>query len=149
MTKIDVREMEAGPELDAACARAMGLCPHIWEIYEPPEEYCDECGAMLSGWVDEDRPEKRCKICGKRVWGLRYSVNEVPDCKHYSRDIAAAWELVEAILDQDDQQKWLVFADLLYGHTPILAPEYLAALRICQAFLLASGVTEIEVDDAT
>jgi hypothetical protein len=124
MMKIDVREAEAGPHVDAACAEVMewrrGAAvdmrgEYLWDLWWRPAH---QVGHTWS--VAEWKP---------------------------SRNIAPAWELVEAMLEQDDQQAWLVFAELLYEHTRVLVPEYLAALRIARAFLLANGVHHIEVLD--
>ena len=143
MTMIDVRECEAGPAVDAACAREMGWIKcravewrgHIWR---------HECYSPTNKRWDRLRP--------------------------YSSYIAAARELVEAMRDdgslEDDateiQRKFInALVDLLGVDNSLLyydACEWLTyralwvmvsvePLAICRAFLLASGVTEIEIKD--
>lgn len=131
MAKIDVREAEAGCAMDAACAEVFAELMG-WELAY--------VGVAL---IHYDRPDGRSLVVERpRKTTLHESITWKP-----SRDISAAWELVGAMLAQDDQQKWLVFADLLYGYTPVLAPRHLAALRIARAFLLAHGVKEIEMHE--
>jgi len=141
-------------ELDARVARAMGLCPHIWELYEPETTYCKECGEQLSGPDPfDDYPNKRCRDCGKEVRGLRYHVGGQPDCKPYSTDIAAAWQVVEwmkahgytySLAGQEDgsvgmwfgKPEW--FTDDLYQSRTLPAGRALIAPEaICLAFLAA------------
>jgi len=125
MTKIDVREAEAGPELDAACAEAMG-----WE-------------RSTGGWLwraNESGTHVR-SICD---WGP-------------STDIEGAWELVEAmrhaawdisvraVVAMPDECS--VYKDDEHGvEIEVLAIADTAPLAICRAFLLASGIEEIETD---
>jgi len=132
MTKIDVRECSAGPELDAACA----------EIY-----------AELIGWK---RDEHQAVIyydapddSGRSLRVKRPGTTTFVGLTWWqpSTNIKAAWELVEAMLPlrgapEPEVEPWWTFTGYLEGR--LLGPSERVALHICRAFLLAHGVTEIE-----
>jgi len=159
MTKIDVREAEAGPALDAACAEAMG--------WEPPEEMpqgiADATWTLNLTWeigrlTLMDGREYENKDTGETVPVRvmeRYFAWESPsgelayELPEWSHDIKAAWELVEAMLPlrgapEPEVEPWWIFTGYLEGR--LLGPSERVALHICRAFLLARGVTEIEAD---
>lgn len=81
-------ELVAGRELDAAVAAALGLpleppCPRY---HATDEANFDTVDGAWYGW---------CYTCGR-------SIQEVePQPKRYSRDIAAAWEVVERMAEED------------------------------------------------
>jgi hypothetical protein len=108
-----------GEELDRLVAeRVLGLKVRRWPHFWS-EEFIDENG---KNWVARLRP--------------------------YSTDIAAAWEVMDYVLEQDDQLLFLRFADAVRfaPEGDIVAPGYLAAHRICLAALRAVGV---DVDNLT
>jgi len=131
MTAIDVRDVEAGPLVDAACAKAMG-----WK------------SAMRGDWL----------FVSSKEWEL--GVPFAP-----SSDIAAAWELVEALEgagiggnivrisngDGDSRDVDVIprgpveMSKIVLARVKIDSTSQDAwAFAICRAFLLANGVTELE-----
>lgn len=106
-------ELQAGPELDAAIDRA------VFGLQVDPTGP----GALgVAGWVGEDG----------RVF---YRPIGAPA---YSTSIAAAWLVVEHMLDQPDQERYLTFVNA-WGAEGFVAPGYMAARRICRAALKAMG----------
>jgi hypothetical protein len=78
MTEADIREMPAGPEMDALVAElVMG-----WRPYENGRQYCDlSCGLPADRDVDDF---------------IHYSCSyEIPDDWSPSTDIAAAWLVID------------------------------------------------------
>ena len=138
--------------IDAKVAEAMGLCPHLYEYYEPEKTYCETCKMQLTGFYDDDHRCIRCRVCGKEVRGLRYRVNGQPDCLHYTTSWSAAGQVVDRI---DEQGKFYVElyndasgysldltpirledeADFVWGDRAPSGPE-----AICLGFLQAMGV---------
>jgi len=129
MTTIDVREVGPCPELDAACAEALGL---------------------------------------KLSWTVRHwtRITMVVDrhvsypLRKYSKSIVAAWKLVEAMLDDElsvelqaskcDLECVVYEPDEVFAHSWVevcAVRAETAPLAISRAFLLAHGVTELEVSD--
>ena len=125
--KIDVRECEAGPVVDAACAEALGF------VELPQGDYGSEWLHVETGAMPMGLPK-------------------------YSTEIAPAWELVEAM-----GEKWFVVqVEMVRGsHCSCIVFDWSIEARdgnvaegyantmplaICRAFLLAHGVTELEVE---
>jgi len=121
MATIDVREAEAGPELDAVCAEVLG-----WRLIKEAD-----------GWWGYEKPDG-----DKTGWSSWQP----------STDIAVAWELVKTMLPlrgapEPEVEPWWIFSGYLEGR--LLGPAERVALHIARAFLIAHGVTEIEVGDDT
>jgi hypothetical protein len=139
MAKIDVREAEAGPALDAACAEAMG-----WEFTESHLTIGAHAIEGVEGtvWFYTNKGNVRAV-------GYDWRGEWRP-----STDWGHAGELVEAIQREPVWGKFVDFVgylDSLCGsvrdsgrETPLATWRNVDALAICRAFLLASGVTEIE-----
>lgn len=129
--KTPVDECPAGPAMDAAVAKALGLCPHNLEkTIHWSEDGCSEACY-------------ECKLCHEKFWGLAYKEGYygLP----YSTDIAAAWELAETFRhgcfglgwSEDWGVPYCMMGDAYeYGETIPLA--------ICRAFLKSNSMMEIE-----
>jgi hypothetical protein len=135
MTEAEIREMPAGPEMDALVAElVMG-----WRPYENGRQYCDlSCGLPADRDVDDF---------------IHYSCSyEIPDDWSPSTDIAAAWLVVEKITARNppfhESPEWGLelrqigdgWGVRLYGsHVPMLEAEAdTAPLAICRAALLTT-----------
>lgn len=118
--KVPVDEYPAGPEMDAACAEAMG-----WE-----PEYSHR--GPFNGWY---RP------------GHRWISWE--DWEPSTR-IECAWELVESIrsevrADSDSWDEFVTDLNIQHNYKVSSLLRELSVIDICRAFLKAKGITEIEV----
>ena len=129
MTTIDVREAPAGKAIDEACAAAKGYIE--WED-------------VIGNTVHAEWPQARDFVTAK-IW-------------RPSTDIAVAWELVEEM----EANGWVTEVNnfsigwdcQVFYHWPITpATGYVVAhtapLAICRAFLLAHGITDLEVTGET
>jgi hypothetical protein len=130
MSKIHVSDCPAGLVLDAAVAMAQGL--HI---------------DNLAGYWKDD--------AGNNVHPACVGCDGVPTW-HPSGDIRAAWELVEdskdCIVDlispfslTEDGRKWAT--SLINGENVFTGYASTAPLAIVRAYLLAHGVTEVEMPE--
>ena len=132
---IDVRGAPAGIAIEVACAKAMGR-----EITTRPGRFA---------WSG---PEYRTRIV---PWGRAALLSQ------YSRYIRDAWKLVEAMRYTG---YWVTIHTMAAGALPEpvvgvqigtddsimhLATAETAPLAICRAFLLAHGITELEVTGET
>ena len=139
---IDVREAAAGPELNVACAEAMG-----WKWAVTPPDYHGEHGG-----------EKVLVPPGRTLSDFESVLPRVGPIGHigvkdYSGNIAIAWELVEAlgrwwfkIEKLSEARPWQASFIARSGFS-YWAEADTAPLAISQAFLLAHGITEIEISE--
>lgn len=133
MPKIPVDECLAGPEMDAAVAKALGLKVQ-WRL-----------------WIDEPQPIYLAGIYADAHddWAEHEDWRQVLP---YSTDIAAAWELLPKM-----QSAYGILLAILHNmaeckimkdNKPIVGraeSEEGAPLAICRAFLKANGIEYIEV----
>lgn len=77
--------MEAGRELDALVAETVFNLRRVQGADVPEKHYRLNLEAQV-GWVDADGQQVYCETCG--------------DMPAYSRDIAAAWQVVEKINEE-------------------------------------------------
>lgn len=152
MTREEILALEPGPELDRLIAeRVMG-----WKLESDPElprawlRYDSEQAKWVwAGWWAEEPPIEKDPDTGEEyvptAWLLAGSKVWSP-----SRDIAAAWEVVEKLLDHGfsvdlysrSRGRWeVVLSD---GDTLIVATATAEKppLAICRVALLALGVND-------
>lgn len=92
LTREQIAQMPAGPELDAEIARRVfGECGHE-VFYYAKDRLRDECSY-------EDYRTYRCRRCKVALRGLRYHPGKII-AKPYSTDIAAAWLVVEKMRER-------------------------------------------------
>jgi hypothetical protein len=138
MPKIDVREAEPGPELDAACAEALGIeVVHMaWPCGYMPDGCSLEAAHRVNadfepshlGWYSKRRPVKR-----GADWGWPPKEDEedrgiarfnfvacVEPILFYSTDISAAWELHNHV---DDIGEFLTALISVINYDRDLLPE--------------------------
>lgn len=127
MPTVSVRDARAGPAVDAACARVRGWRQDGWAWMDKQGEFMGYA-TKAPDWYG----------VSERRW-------------QPSIDIALAWELVEAMDERHIKIEkhafykppaWIVKVEGACSVTARSLP-----LGIACAFLLAHGVTEIEVDD--
>jgi len=173
---IDVREAEAGFELNKACAELLG-----WEVGSKDRKF-DKMPVMEGGRIVNEGMEWHTECLGipPKYRDKKYDRYGrwvyAPECwvivwcaiRRYSERISAAWELVEAI---DNREAYLVElvrvinydndiseddfnlegaglgADWLLTHGDVWRIAHATPHQRARAFLLAHGVTEIEAGD--
>jgi hypothetical protein len=113
--------MEAGEELDRLIhSKVMGKpLDVICEINSHEEHY--------DGWI--------CDCGYSDSWG-NVDVRHYEPTPAYSTDIVAAWQIVEYMLEQDDQDAWLAFNNGMITQS-WAAPRHIACVRICLTALKA------------
>jgi len=123
MATIDVREAEAGPELDAACAEAMGM---NWEWV----------------WLTPGN-----KVVLNRKTGYQwFPSNYIGDAWVLVEYDAQEWDMSLEVAEEGQCQ------DAVWMRRQAPQDQYWAkgdtmALAITRTFLLAHGIETIEVDD--
>jgi hypothetical protein len=134
--KVPVDEAPAGSAMDAAVAEVLGWLPY-------------ECDAI---WYWKDMSDDDFPYYNYVAYSHNVHSYELEDVKVWSpsTDIAAAWELLEGFTAQIATLSGGMWGVILGTHpmepTRSVKAET-APLAICRAFLRASGVIEIEVDD--
>lgn len=121
MKRIPVDECPAGPWLDAAVAEAQGkiACDRWSPVNFPEPGYIKVC------WHDNCYP-------------ANYPAQ-------YSRNIAAVWELVDEMYEEEDQE---IFSRFMKEWMRAgLGPAHLTVLRITRAYLKAKGIKFVEVPE--
>ena len=151
MTKNEILAMEAGPELDALVAeKVMG-----WERHDK----CDRCSVSPkhiyygTEYIGDSWDGKECHPYLKSPGGQKYYLcpcheqrrDSGPPPPPYSTDIAAAWEVVDALMDNGiglpqifhDGQLWVASVSDCTRKKSNMASALTAPLAICRAALLA------------
>jgi len=164
MATINVREAEAGRVMDVACAKALGWIPPLrqWSeagnavvssrrgtsvMYKTESVPNPRGGNFLFGFVMVGDDE-----VSQREFSWQYPEGYYRPLKNWSRRYSAAFELVEGadtfelVKVMDGWECFMYFLGKRW-RAPCPIGGTSAPLAIARAFLLAHGVTEIEVDD--
>jgi hypothetical protein len=116
LTAEDIDLMEAGPEMDALVFERVMQGQFGWQ----PE-------GINYDWLMSLPIKKRWYAAGEAIGGQ----------PAYSRDIAAAWQVVEHMLGINDQTQYLAFINELVRQGPI-ARAHVICPRICRCALKAT-----------
>jgi len=136
--KVDVRECEAGPVVDAACARARGRTVRLTERGDGKlhyEAFYEKYGHVSSVWL----PVGDYSTMIGAAWELVEAV--AADKKLREAFIDAMWELLD--LDRYEEWDWDSYWIDPEAYWLLMTAS---PLDRCRAFLLAHGVTELEVE---